>query len=172
MVPVLFQLKEAKETVSARNYIPTAFVGFMVNTGFAHGGNGFESVEFLLNVFDKVDMTDPGDSNLKFNLTELANITAKEYREYKKNEQDSGKMEIKRIPCVNHPVFKGHDVNIDPRENFVKKELDSKGIYNVFLDFYHKLVVEMFHEGATKNIFCVNVDAVLSVITLNYCGMI
>ena len=36
----------------------------------------------------------------------------------------------------------------------------------MFLDFYHFLVKELFKEGATKNIFCVNVDAVLAVLTL------
>ncbi len=164
--PGTISAKGAKETVSARNFIPTAFVGFMVNTGLAHGGNGYEAVEFLLDNFSNIDLKDPGDKNHKINLTELANKAAKVFAEYKKLEKDTGKLEFKKIPCVNHPVFKGHDVNIDPREDFVRKQMDEKGIYNIFLDFYHKVVVELFNEGATKNIFCVNVDAVLSVITL------
>jgi citrate synthase len=73
---------------------------------------------------------------------------------------------VKPIPCVNHPVFRGQDVNVDPREKFVRGMLEQQGIYNVFLDFYHHLVRELFAEGVTKNVFCVNVDAVIAVITL------
>ena len=77
-----------------------------------------------------------------------------------------GKLAYKRIPCIGHPVFKGNAVNIDPRENFVRQTLEKKSIYNVFLDFYHHLVQELFQEGGTGNVFCVNVDAVIAVITL------
>lgn len=164
--PGTISAKGAKESVSARNHIPTCFAGFMVNTGFAHGGNGFEAVDYLLKNFNELDFTDPGDPNLKFDLKAIANTAAKKYRDYVKESKDAGNMNYTKIPCVNHPVFKGNDVNFDPREQFVSHELEQKGIYNVFLDFYHKLVVELFQEGATKNTFCVNVDAVISVITL------
>ena len=63
-------------------------------------------------------------------------------------------------------MFRGNDVNIDPRELYVRELLEKHGIYNVFLDFYHHLVHELFAEGVTKNVFCVNVDAVLAVMTL------
>ncbi len=164
--PGTISAKGAKETVSARNYIPTAYVGFLVNTGLAHGGNGFEAVEFLLNNFKDSDLKNPGDKNHEIDLATIAKNAAKEYRKFKKLEKESGKMNYAKIPCVNHPVFKGNDVNIDPREDFVRKELEQSNIYNIFLDFYHKLVVELFNEGATKNVFCVNVDAVISVIAL------
>ncbi len=164
--PGTISAKGAKESVSARNYIPTAFAGFMLNTGFAHGGNGFEAVDYLLNIFKDIKLTNPGDKNLSFDLKSIANKAAIQYRDYVKDSKDGGKLTYSRIPCVNHPVFKGNDVNYDPREQFVSHELEQKGIYNVFLDFYHKLVVELFNEGATRNVFCVNVDAVISVIAL------
>jgi hypothetical protein len=63
-------------------------------------------------------------------------------------------------------VFRGQDVNVDPREQFVARLLEEQGVYNVFLDFYHHLVRQLFAEGVTKNVFCVNVDAVIAVITL------
>jgi len=44
--------------------------------------------------------------------------------------------------------------------------LKEKGVYNVFWEFYRLLVKELYAEGVTKNVFCVNVDAVLAVITL------
>lgn len=164
--PGTISAKGSKESVSARNNISMAFVGFMANTGLAHGGNGFEAIEFLLNKFEKISIADPGEKNNNVDLEELANKAAKEYAEFKKDSKELGELNYKRIPCVNHPVFKGNDVNFDPREQFVSEELAKRNVYNIFLDFYHILVKELFNEGATKNVFCVNVDAVLAVLTL------
>ena len=73
---------------------------------------------------------------------------------------------MKPIPCINHPVFRGNKINVDPREQFVSGMLAEKGVYNAFWEFYRLLVKELYAEGVTKNVFCVNVDAVLAVITL------
>lgn len=164
--PGTLSAKGAKETVSAKNHIPVCYAGFMTNTGLAHGGNGFEAVEFLLDTFSNVSIKNPGESSHGIDLKELANRTAKEYRDKKRNERELGALNTSKIPCVNHPVFKGNDVNIDPREDYVRKELKSHNIYNIFLEFYHSLVNELFNEGVTRNVFCVNVDAVISVISL------
>jgi citrate synthase len=164
--PGTLSAKGAKESVSARNAIPTAFVGFLSNTGLAHGGNGFEAVEFLLEHFEHTRLQDPGSKESNIDLLKLANEVAKSYARYKTGQKEAGRAEYKRIPCINHPVFKGKDVNIDPREDFVKNELERGGIANVFLDFYHHLVRELFNEGVTENVFCVNIDAVLAVIAL------
>lgn len=164
--PGTLSAKGAKESVSARNNISMAFVGFLTNTGFAHGGNGFEAVEFLYNKFKDYNLTDPGNANHQIDLKEIAHKTTIEYAEYKRKEKETGSLNYKKIPCINHPVFKGNEVNIDPREQYVSNELNKLGIYNIFLDFYHILVRELYNEGVTKNVFCVNVDAVLAVITL------
>lgn len=163
--PGTLSAKGAKESVSARNHIATAFLGFLTNTGLAHGGNGFEAVGFLLQQFDK-SLQDPGNPHHDLNLTKMANQAARQYRDYKKMEKETGEMNYKRIPCINHPVFKGNDINIDPREEYIRGEFKNRDIYNVFLDYYHKLVEELFNEGVTKNVFCVNIDAVLAVIIL------
>ncbi|MBI9072090.1 MAG: hypothetical protein JEY94_10855 [Melioribacteraceae bacterium] len=164
--PGTISAKGSKESVSAGNNISLAFVGFMVNTGLAHGGNGFEAIDFLLNTFEKINITDPSSRKNDVDLDKLASEAAKEYTRFKKHSKEFGELNYKRIPCVNHPVFKGNDVNFDPREQFVSSELEKRDVYNVFLDFYHKLVKELFNEGATRNVFCVNVDAVLAVLTL------
>jgi citrate synthase len=156
----------AKESVSARNAIATAFAGFMTHTGLSHGGNGFEAVEYLLERFKGVQIDDAGKPNAKTDLHHLANQAAKAYFKYKQTQKDAENPNYKRIPCINHPVFKGKEVNIDPREDHVRKRFESEGIGNVFLDFYHLLVRELFNEGATENVFCVNVDAVLAAVTL------
>ncbi len=70
------------------------------------------------------------------------------------------------IPCVNHPVFKGKAVNIDPREEFVRTLMSERGEYNVFHEYYRELVQALFDEGATRNVFCVNVDALIATLLL------
>jgi succinyl-CoA synthetase alpha subunit len=164
--PGTISAKGAKESVSAGNHIPIAFAGFLANTGFAHGGNGFEAVSFLLDQFKNVKLDDPGTEKPPVNLEELAVNAAKAYGKYKQEVRETSRMQIRRIPCIGHPVFKGEKVNTDPREEFVRGELTEKGIRNLFLDFYHYLVKALFNEGVTRNVFCVNVDAVLAVIAL------
>jgi citrate synthase len=164
--PGTLSAKGAKESVSARNAIATAFSGFMTNTGLAHGGNGFEAVEYLLEQFAHTGLQDPGTRDETVDLKGLANQAAKQYFKYKQAQREAENPAYKRIPCINHPVFKGKDVNIDPREDFVRKELENRGSFNAFLEFYHHLVRELFNEGATENVFCVNVDAVLACVAL------
>jgi hypothetical protein len=164
--PGTLSAKGAKESVSARNHISMAFVGFLSNTGFAHGGNGFEAVKFLLDNFAGTGLTDPGVKEHGIDLDAIALRVVKQYAQYKQEAKEFGNLDYAKIPCVNHPVFKGNDINIDPREKFVRGEFDQKHIYNIFLEFYHKLVQSLFDEGVTKNVFCVNIDAVLAVISL------
>ncbi len=166
--PGTISAKGAKESVSARNNISMAYVGFLTNTGLAHGGNGFEAVHYLLEQFKNTPLVAPGDKDHKINLKEMSLEAARLYGKYKQLEKETGELNYKRIPCINHPVFKGNDVNIDPREQFIRTQFEQKGIYNIFLDFYHNLVQELFDEGITKNVFCVNVDAVLAVIILKF----
>ncbi len=57
-------------------------------------------------------------------------------------------------------------MNIDPREDYVKGLFEGKKIHNVFLEFYHELVEKLFEVGVSRNIYCVNIDAVIAVILL------
>jgi succinyl-CoA synthetase alpha subunit/citrate synthase len=164
--PGTLSAKGGKESVSARNHISMAFIGYLSNTGLAHGGNGFEAVEYLMDIFKESKLKDPGQKSKLLDLNAMANQAARIYAKYRIQQKETGKLNYRRIPCIGHPVFKGSAVNIDPREDFIRKELENKDIYNVFLDFYHHLVRELFREGATEQVFCVNVDAVLAVITM------
>jgi len=163
--PGTISAKGAKESVSAKNSIPVTYAGFMSNTGLAHGGNGFEAVKFLIEQFGKFDPY-KSPKGLEKKLTSLAQGTAKTYNDYKKAAKVSGNMQYMKIPCVNHPVFKGKSVNIDPREEFIYKLFSDKGMSNPFQEYYHVLVKELFAVGATKNQFCVNIDAVIATISL------
>ena len=143
-----------------------AISDFSSHTGYAHGGNGFEAIAFLLDRFRDSGLDDPGDSEHGLNLKEMAAAYAKEYMVYKKKAKAEGEISYAKIPCINHPVFKGEDVNFDPREVFVNELLENQGSYNVFLDFYHELVQALFTAGVSSNVYCVNIDAVIAVILL------
>lgn len=158
--------KGAKESISAKNHISTAFAGFMTNTGIAHGGNGFEAVAFLMEQFDGFDPYEVSGKKLDSKLKALANKTAVEYASFKKKAKTEGNMNYMKIPCVNHPVFKDKPVNIDPREEYIFELFEKKKMTNPFQVYYHELVKELFEVGATRNVFCVNIDAVIATISL------
>jgi succinyl-CoA synthetase alpha subunit len=150
----------------SRVQLNKAFIGFLTHTGFAHGGNGYEAAAFLMEKFKDTSLTDPSDANHGIDLEKIAVDYANEYGKFKKEQKAVGNLNYGKIPCVNHPVFKGKDVNYDPREQFVSELFKEKGLYNVFLDFYHHLVQGLFKAKVTKNVYCVNVDAVIAVILL------
>ena len=149
-----------------RVQVNKGFVGMLTHTGFAHGGNGYEAVAFLIDLFKSSGLKDPASKNHGIDLKEIATKYSKDYAAYKNKEKAAGNIDYAKVPCVNHPVFKGKDVNYDPREQFVSALFEEKGIYNVFLDFYHNMVESMFETKVTKNVYCVNVDAVIAVILL------
>ncbi|MDT8447174.1 MAG: CoA-binding protein [bacterium] len=157
--------KGAKESVSAKNQIPVTYAGFMANTGLAHGGNGFEAVKFLIEQFAKLDPY-KAQKGLDKKLADLAAGTAATYLEYKKKAKATGDMQYMKIPCINHPVFKGKSVNIDPREEFIYNLFAGRKMSNPFQEYYHVLVKKLAEIGATKNQFCVNIDAVIATISL------
>ena len=42
-----------------------ALLGFLTHCGYAHGGNGFEGVAFLLEQFKDIGLADPGDADAR-----------------------------------------------------------------------------------------------------------
>lgn len=149
-----------------RVQINKAFIGFLTHTGFAHGGNGYEAIAFLIDRFKDTELKDPSKKKHGLDLKAIADSYAKWYAKYKAEQKAFGNIEYLKIPCVNHPVFKGKEVNYDPRERFVNALFEEKGIYNIFLDFYHDLVQSLFDFKVSTNVYCVNVDAVIAVILL------
>lgn len=153
---------EAPERVQVNK----GYIGFLSHTGYAHGGNGFEAIAFLLDRFRDSGLSDPGDPEHGLNLKEMAAAYAKQYMAYKKKAKAEGDISYAKIPCINHPIFKGEEVNFDPREVFVRQLLENQGSYNIFLDFYHELVQALYTSGVSSNVYCVNIDAVIAVILL------
>lgn len=149
-----------------RVQINKAFIAFLTHTGFAHGGNGFEAMEFLMEQFKDVKIQDPGNPGHGVDLEQKTMNYARWYGDYKRNEKRTGNLDYKKIPCINHPVFKGKDINYDPRTQYVNKVLRERGSYNLFLDYYEHLVHSLYRTRVSKNVYCVNVDAVIATILL------
>ena len=171
--PGTISAQGAKGAVSAdgpeaprRVQINKCYLGFLSHTGYAHGGNGFEAISFLLDRFRDTGLANPGSREHGLDLAAMALDYAREYLEYKKKAKAAGDLSYAKIPCINHPVFKGEPVNYDPREVFVSDLFSRRGSYNVFLDFYHELVQALYKVGVSRNVYCVNVDAVIAVILL------
>jgi succinyl-CoA synthetase alpha subunit len=171
--PGTISAQGAKGAVSAdgpevpdRVQINKGYVGFLTHTGYAHGGNGFEAMAFLIEQFRNVGLENPGDVHHGLDLTAMAMKYARDYLAYKNDAKAEGDLSYLKIPCVNHPVFKGKDVNFDPREVYVRGLIEKRGAYNIFLQFYHELVEALCKVGVSTNVYCVNIDAVIAVILL------
>jgi len=143
-----------------------ALVGFLTHSGYAHGGNGYEGVAFLLERFKGVELSDAGNSKHGLDLKAMATAFARAYGEERAKRKEVGAEAAQALPCINHPVFKGKPVNIDPREEFVRNLFQKRGEYNVFHDYYRTLVQVLYDENVTRNVFCVNVDAVIASLLL------
>jgi hypothetical protein len=171
--PGTISAQGAKGAVSAdgpeapeRVQINKAYAGFLTHSGYAHGGNGFEAMRFLIGRFRERNLADPGDSAHGLDLAEIAAEYAREYKAYKTKAKEAGNLSYEKIPCVNHPVFKGKDINFDPREVYVRELFEKRGSYNVFHEFYHELVKALASYGVSQTVYCVNIDAVIAVILL------
>jgi hypothetical protein len=162
----------AKGAVSAdgpqapeRVQINKAMVGFLTHTGYSHGGAGYEGITFLVDQFKDTDLRDPSDSKHGLDLKAMAKRYAQGYAAEKAAAKEVGG-ERRAIPGVNHPVFKDKPVNKDPREVFIDELFRERGEYNVFHEYYKELVRALFDEGITRNVFCINIDAVIGALLL------
>jgi succinyl-CoA synthetase alpha subunit len=171
--PGTISAQGAKGAVSAdgpetpeRVQLNKALIGFLTHSGFAHGGNGYEGVAFLLEQFDGSGLEDPADPDHGIDLGRLARRFAAEYATYKSGRKTAGQLDIRKIPGVNHPVFKDKPVNHDPREVFVRTLFAERGEYNVFHAYYHELVRALHEAGVSRNVYCVNIDAVIAALLL------
>ena len=108
------------------------------------------------------DLADPTDADHGIDLRALAQRSVETYARYKADRKSAGSVDIAKLPGVNHPVFKDKPVNHDPREVFVAELCERRGEYNVFHMFYRALVQALFDAGVSRNVYCVNVDAVIA----------
>jgi hypothetical protein len=143
-----------------------AMVGFLTHSGYAHGGNGYEGIAFLIDQFRGSDLSNPGEPRHGIDLQGLASRYVEEYARYKSTKKSTGSLEIQKIPGVNHPVFKDKPVNLDPREVWLRELMGQHGEYNVFHEYYRELVQALFKGGVSRTVYCVNIDAVIAALLL------
>lgn len=139
--------------------------GFLTHTGYAHGGNGFEGIQFLIENFKGKDLKDAADPKHGLDLGTMATDFALAFKAEKAARKAVGS-DMKNIPGVNHPVFTGQLVNKDPREVYIAQLFKDLGQTNVFHEFYSAVVQALYDNGVTANVFCVNIDAVIAAILL------
>lgn len=163
----------AKGAVSAdgpqtpsRVQINKAMIGCLSHSGYSHGGNGFEGMAFLIEQFRETGLADPTDPNHGLDLKAMARRFALDYKAKKTQAKESGAGEARALPGVNHPIFKGKKVNYDPRERFIAEFMRERGDYNVFHAYYRELVQALYDVGASRTVFCVNVDAIIAALLL------
>ena len=104
--PGTISAQGAKGAVSAdgpetpeRVQLNKALVGFLTHSGYAHGGNGYEGIAFLIEQFQDADLADPGDPDHGIDLPALAHRYAAEYATYKADRKTSGSLDIRKIPA-------------------------------------------------------------------------
>jgi citrate synthase len=107
-------------------------------------------------------VADPGRPDHGLDLAAMARRFAQAFRREKAERREVGADGARAIPGVNHPVFRGKPVNLDPREVFVVELMEQAGEHNVFHDFYRAVVQALFEQAVTSNVFCVNIDAVIA----------
>ena len=163
--PGTISAQAPKLSASAGNQPNTAMIATLAAIGNVHGGNGQESARMLIEVFGKSGLVDPYD---KANAPDLETIVAafvKRFKERKALAKEAG-IEVEKIPCLGHPVFNKDAVNHDPRERIIAAFMEERKIYNVFLDFYHRLTLGMTASGVTNKVHAVNVDAALTCVMM------
>ncbi|SFU62080.1 Succinyl-CoA synthetase, alpha subunit [Methylobacterium sp. 174MFSha1.1] len=143
-----------------------AMIGFLTHAGYTHGGNGYEGIAFLIEQFRGANLADPADPDHGVDLKAIAERTVAEYARYKSDRKNAGSLDIQKIPGVNHPVFKDKAVNHDPREVWIHDLLTERGDYNAFHAYYRVLVQALFDAGVSRNVYCVNIDAVIAALLL------
>lgn len=163
--PGTLSAQAAKLSASAGNSPHTAMIATLSTIGDSHGGNGREAVKFLADIFRDTCLKDPYDPNHGLDIKATAMQVAQAFKQRKDAAKDAG-VDYARIPCLGHPVFADQDVNYDPRERAVTAYMESQGIYNVFLHFYHELAHALRDIGVARKVWAVNVDAAIATIWL------
>jgi len=166
--PGTLSAQAAKLSASAGNSPHTGMIATLSAIGDVHGGNGQRAVQYLTRIFQDTDLADPYDPEHGIDLDRLAHQVAERFRKHKAAAKESG-LEYERIPCLGHPVFRGRPVNLDPREQAVSRAIETRGAYNVFLDFYHRLARALHEVGVANSVWAVNVDAAVACVWLGVC---
>ncbi len=163
--PGTISAQGAKLSASAGNGPNTAMMATLGSIGAVHGGNGSRAARLLIDVFRDTALQDPYDPKAVPDLDALVQAFVKEFKRRKKVAKEAG-VAYEKVPCLGHPVFNTEAVNYDPRERAIDEVMRKEKLYNVFLDFYHRLSRGMMEQRATSKVHAVNVDAALTCVLM------
>jgi succinyl-CoA synthetase alpha subunit len=166
--PGTISAQGAKLSACAGNDPNTAMMTTLGTIGMVHGGNGKKAAKLIVSAFGDTDLFDPYDKEKCPDLDVLVRERIADFKHRKAAAKDAG-MEYSKIPCLGHPVFNKERVNYDPRERVLHAYMEENGIYNVFLDFYHRMSREMLAQEATTKVHAVNVDAAIACVLMAIC---
>jgi hypothetical protein len=133
-----------------------AYVGLLSHTGFPPG-NGFEAMRFLVERFGGLNLTHFGDPVQGLDLVRIAADHATDCTADKTKDKAAGNLCYAKFRCVNHPVFKGKEVTLDPREVSVSDLFRKRNSHNIFHEFYYELVQALDSYGVSGNVYRVNI---------------
>lgn len=163
--PGTISAQGAKLSASAGNEPNTAMIGTLASIGTVHGGNGKRAAKMLIELFSGTNLVDPYNGDHDLDLDKMARQFVLAFKKEKAASKEAG-VAYRKIPCLGHPVFNKDAVNYDPRERVIRSYLEDKNIYNIFLDFYHRLSAEMMDQQATSKVHAVNVDAAITCVMM------
>ena len=95
-------------------------------------------------------------------------MAARYVKSYAKYKSEEGVRESRHPedPGSQPSGVQGQAGQYDPREAFIPELLGERGEYNVFHEFYRVLVQTLFDAGVSRNVYCVNIDAVIAALLL------
>jgi citrate synthase len=163
--PGTISAQGAKLAATAGNDPNTAMMTTLGTIGIVHGGNGKKAAKLLIDLFGGTDLIDPYHRESAPDLDRFAHDYVAKFKKRKTAAKEAG-IEYDRIPCLGHPVFNTERVNYDPRERVLHAYMEEQGIYNVFLDFYHRLAQELLTQQATTKVHAVNIDAAITCVLM------
>ena len=163
--PGTISAQGAKLSASAGNEPHTAMMATLGTIGSTHGGNGKKAAMLIIDIFGKSGIVNPYDSENAAKLDSLVGKFITNFKKRKAMAKEAG-VEYRKVPCLGHPVFNKEKVNYDPREQVISEFLNKNRLYNVFLDFYHRLAVALMKQGATNKAHAVNVDAAIACVCM------
>jgi len=163
--PGTISAQGAKLSASAGNGPNAAMMTTLGSLGTVHGGNGSKAARMLIDVFRDTDLADPYNPKAAPDLDALVQKFVKEFKRNKKMAKEAG-VAYEKVPCLGHPVFNTEAINYDPRERVIDEVMREEKIYNVFLDFYHRLSRGLMEQRATSKVHAVNVDAALTCVLM------
>ncbi|MBN2023202.1 MAG: hypothetical protein JW809_10475 [Pirellulales bacterium] len=163
--PGTISAQGAKLCASAGNDPHVAMMTTLGTIGETHGGNGRLAAKLLIDVFSNTTLVDPYRRDQGIALDELAAAHVSTFKKHKAAAKEAG-IDYAKVPCLGHPVFNKATVNHDPRERIISAYLEENDLYNIFLDFYHRLAKELYSQQATSKVHAVNVDAAITCVLM------